>query len=313
VVPVTPLTEAAAEAPTSPGVYFVLGERRGLLYIGKAGNLRRRLQQHARPGAGSSGPRVDALRERVREIRWEEHPDEDSAAAREADLIVALQPALNASIAEEGRWAYVVVHPSADADAARFCLAVDPGPQAAPSYGCFAHLGVGVSSRPGIACSDGYAALLRLLWASSATSAGCHFPRRIAGPSPPNSFVTMLDPSWRVPMHAFFSGTSNRFLAVLAETSSRFDSYRQPGLRRDRQLAESFFHHGPAALRRLRLRHGRPSGVLARAEIVDLLAAEVRASIGDFTHSVGGASTARVLGRHSSRSRAIRETLHGEA
>src|SRR4051794_32184506 len=99
-----PLASAAASAPHSPGVYFLLDRRNTLLYIGMAKDLRRRLQQHA------NAPR-DALYRRIADVRWEELPDEDAAAAREADLIVALQPPYNASIAGEGKWAYIHVTP----------------------------------------------------------------------------------------------------------------------------------------------------------------------------------------------------------
>src|SRR5436305_15043289 len=93
--PPSPLVAAAATAPNSPGVYFFLDRRNTLLYIGMAKDLRRRLHQHA------NAPR-DSLYRRISGVRWEELPDEDAAAAREADLIVALPPPYHASIAGHG-------------------------------------------------------------------------------------------------------------------------------------------------------------------------------------------------------------------
>src|SRR5437588_2752041 len=111
----TPLAEAATNAPHSSGVYFFLDRRNGLLYVGTAKDLRRRLQQHA-------NARRDALYRRVAAVRWEELPDEDTAAAREADLIVALQPTYNASIAGDGKWAYINVSAPKGGKRVRFAL-----------------------------------------------------------------------------------------------------------------------------------------------------------------------------------------------
>src|SRR5438477_5757613 len=110
----TPLAHAATNAPHTPGVYFFLDRRNSVLYIGMAKDLRRRLQQHANaPG--------DALYRRVAAVRWQELSDED-AAAREADLIVALQPPYNASIAGDGKWAYIHVAPLPRTARVRFAV-----------------------------------------------------------------------------------------------------------------------------------------------------------------------------------------------
>src|SRR5262245_39223849 len=148
------IADAALVAPTQPGVYFFLGVDRVVLYVGKATNLRARLGQHAR---GTDVPVVD--------VAWEVTADAHAAAAREADLIVALQPRCNRSIVMEGRWAYISCAPDAAGAAMRFTVGITSEPAPARVYGCFPHLGVDVSSQAGIACSDGYVAFLRTLWA----------------------------------------------------------------------------------------------------------------------------------------------------
>lgn len=294
------LAHAAEEAPHAPGVYFFLGADAELLYVGKAGSLRNRLRQHARAKRGSGGRRLDVLYERLTEVRCEELPDEDGAAAREADLIVALRPAFNASHAGEGRWNYVLVHPlGVDNHTLRFTLSQQADITAGRVYGCFPHLGRGVSSRPAIACSDGYTALLRLLWARS-SSPRSHIPSRITR-SAPDTFEAQVDPSARSSLHAFFSGTSNRLLAELVAAVEPRGGYvpRIPG--RDRKAAGSFFVHGPRALRRLRLRHQRPPGPMPRAVIEDLLAAEVREAIGEFRLPTPPDARDEILGRRARR------------
>ena len=73
----------AFDAPTAPGVYHLLTRSGRLSYVGKAANLQRRLGAHALDGRWS----------RIAEMRWEVLPSEAAAIAREADVIVALQPA----------------------------------------------------------------------------------------------------------------------------------------------------------------------------------------------------------------------------
>jgi hypothetical protein len=220
--------------------------------------------------------------EQVREIRWELTADEASAAIREADLIVGLRPPYNASHTGEGRWAYVLVRPGAGVDALQLALARDATVEGGCAYGCFPHLGMGVSSRPAIACSEGYTAFLRLLWAAS-TEGGRHFPRRISGPSPPDLFSVAVAAPVRPALHAFMLGTSRRLLDTLQFAAEAREAFMQPALRRDHAAAAAFFEHGPRALRALRLRHGEPRGPIDQRTIERNLAREVHEAIGDFT------------------------------
>jgi hypothetical protein len=265
------IAAAAGSAPSSPGVYFFLSRKRDVLYIGMAKDLRRRLRQHA------NAPR-DALYRRVSGVRWEELPDEDAAAAREADLIVALQPPYNAAIAGEGRWTYVHVAPRT-AGRLRFILSSGlDATKDARVYGCFPHLGAGVGSLPGTACSDGYSAFLRLAWAASGE--GTHYPGRITRGTPPESFDVALAPDDLAPLHAFLSGTSRRLLPALSVRAWRRHPYMHPGIARDYRLAGAFFDFGPKAIRDLRRRHGLPRGPLAQHVIEQLLTDEVASITG---------------------------------
>src|SRR3954471_6837005 len=170
--PILSVMVTAVGAPDGPGVYFFIDGAGDVLYVGKAANIRRRLAQHA-------------LDPRVAGIRWELAADEDAATAREADLIVALQPALNRSIKKDGRWAFLVVRELSSFQLVR-SDAAPPASKKSRVYGCFPHLGVGVSSRPAIGCSDGYTSLLRVLWATADRFSTRPYPRAISGPSPPD-------------------------------------------------------------------------------------------------------------------------------
>jgi hypothetical protein len=270
-----PVDDAAANAPDTAGVYFFLGADTELLYVGKAGRLRRRLRQHARARPGAGGPRLDLLYRRVSEVRWQELPDEPAAETREADLIAALRPAFNAGSTLAGRWQHLLVDPIDDS--LRFTLTTEP---ARRGYGCFPHLGRGLASGPGTACSDGYPALLRLLWAASGEPGG-RVPSRLTRTAPNTATLAVPEPLRR-PLHAFLSGTSGRLLDQLAVAGGHRDSYLRPALARDREAARAFFVHGPGSLRALRLRHRLPPGPVPRTVIEELLAAELRAAIGEF-------------------------------
>jgi hypothetical protein len=258
-------------------VYFFLGDDEELIYAGKAKNIRARLRQHARARA-TSAARMRLLYDTTREVRWETLQNEDAALVREADVIVALQPRFNASITLDGRWPYLALT-GTDAST-RFELTGARPEQARRVYGCFPHLGVGVSSRPGIACSEGYVALLRLLWAAS--DAPGIYPRRIAGGSPPERFDAPVPGDLVAALHAFLSGTSVVLLSSLRERVRARNAFMQAGLDRDAASAGALFAHGPRALRALRLRHAVAARPMSRETIRTLLIDELHASIGDF-------------------------------
>ena len=265
------LADASARAPRLPGVYFFVGAADDLLYVGMATDLRRRLGQHARERA------APGLRDRyrlVRDVVWETHPDIDSAARREADVIVGLRPPHNAWV-DDGRWVYLVVQ-SVGKGRRSFVLTETLEPSALV-YGCFPYLGRGVSLRAAVTCSDGYVALLRLIWAAGTD--GPPMPARITRSAPPSFEVAMSEGHGKA-LHAFLSGVSLRLLDELWTASQRRDAYLHVALRRDREAAAAFFAAGPRAIRRIRLRHGLPPGPVTRRAFEDLLATEVAELIG---------------------------------
>ena len=284
------LTAAGAAAPRAAGVYLFLGAERDLLYVGKAGDLRQRLNQHA-----ASGPATSHLHRRyddVREVRWELAADEESAAWREADLIDALRPPFNAET--NGRSAhfmrrrpapFLVVSDGAMPGMLRFALSAEVSVGGERSYGCFPHLGKGVASRLGVTCSDGYVALLRLLWAASGS--GSTMPAPLAR-SAPDRIEVGLDGQHARALHDLLSGVSARLLDALSSAGLTRPAFMHPALRRDRELALAFYAAGPRRLRDLRRRHGRPAGPISWDDHRALVAAEIRESVGPFTCEAPG-------------------------
>jgi predicted GIY-YIG superfamily endonuclease len=98
--PVRPLSERLGPEffraiPERPGVYFLCGPGDGVLYVGKAKNLRRRLGSYRSAHTDRVPRKIGRLLAAVVRIHWDECPDESSALARERELIGTLRPRFN--------------------------------------------------------------------------------------------------------------------------------------------------------------------------------------------------------------------------
>lgn len=164
--PVRPLAERfGAEffraVPEAPGVYLMSTARDGVLYVGKAKNLRRRLGSY-RSGSGERlPPKVVRLLLRVERIDWDLCPDEAAALARERELIRTLQPRFNRQgVRPPQEWFIGWNHDAAAGQLAlslwpaseEVCDDARPWDHAAEIHGPF------IFARPA------FAALLRQLW-----------------------------------------------------------------------------------------------------------------------------------------------------
>ncbi|MDQ4068885.1 MAG: GIY-YIG nuclease family protein, partial [Actinomycetota bacterium] len=212
-------------------MYLFLGQGDEVLYVGKATNLRSRLRQHANVGPPTS--HLHQRYELVRRVVWDATDTEEDAAWREADLIFALRPPFNADpglrsrdpLGGVARSPFLVVTEGRDG-ALRFALDSDPS-MAGAVYGCFPHLGKGVASKLGIACSDGYVAMLRLLWAASGE--GAYVPASITK-SAPASFETRVANEMRAGLHRLLSGVSAGVVDALAVAAGTRPAFMQPAL-----------------------------------------------------------------------------------
>jgi hypothetical protein len=81
--------------PAAPGVYLLCGESEGVLYVGKARNLRKRLSSYRVANPERLPRRIVRLLFRVRRIEFDVCATEVEAVEREAALICVLQPRFN--------------------------------------------------------------------------------------------------------------------------------------------------------------------------------------------------------------------------
>src|ERR1700753_439951 len=83
--------------PARPGVYLMCGASEGVLYVGKARNLRKRLGSYRVANPERLPRRIIRLLHQVRRIEWDECPTEEAARQREELLICVLAPKFNAA------------------------------------------------------------------------------------------------------------------------------------------------------------------------------------------------------------------------
>lgn len=99
--PPKPLVERLGEdffaaLPTGPGVYLMCGAQEGVLYVGKARNLRKRLSSYRVANPERMPRRTIRLLHQVQRIEWDECATEQIASEREETLICVLAPKFNA-------------------------------------------------------------------------------------------------------------------------------------------------------------------------------------------------------------------------
>lgn len=83
------------QLPAAPAVYLLCGPGEGILYVGKARNLRRRLAAYRVANPERLPRRLIRLLHQVTRIEWDLCPSEAAASHREAELIAALNPRFN--------------------------------------------------------------------------------------------------------------------------------------------------------------------------------------------------------------------------
>lgn len=95
-----------AKIPNKPGVYVFCNARKKPLYIGKAANLRHRLQSYFQANVPK---RVERLRQETTTLNWEILPTEFDALIREAELIKKYRPKFNVLLRDDKSYYYIEI------------------------------------------------------------------------------------------------------------------------------------------------------------------------------------------------------------
>ncbi len=91
------------DAPRAPGVYVMKDSGDHVLYVGKAKNLRARVQSYFRPG-GDGRASVAFLQSKVRNVEFLVTPSDDAATMLENQLIKEYQPRYNIELKDDRRY-----------------------------------------------------------------------------------------------------------------------------------------------------------------------------------------------------------------
>ncbi len=100
------VAERLATVPDEPGAYLMRGEGGGVIYVGKAGSLRKRLQQWFRESSDLS-PWAARMIESVRDFEFIATRSELEALALEFNLIKEHQPHFNLRLSDDKSYPYL--------------------------------------------------------------------------------------------------------------------------------------------------------------------------------------------------------------
>ena len=92
------IREAIRSFPAAPGLYFMKDADERVLYVGKAKNLRSRVNSYFQPGANlaeSRGPRIVEMINKMATVEYLQTESEVDAILQEARLIKDIHPPYN--------------------------------------------------------------------------------------------------------------------------------------------------------------------------------------------------------------------------
>lgn len=244
-------------APRAPGVYQIFDAHDRLIYVGKARDLRARLNSYRRTH-GQSRKTIRLIHE-ARRIAWEICSSEAEARLRENALIRSLRPRFNRA----GVWPRSArfIQLAEVSDGFSLFVTADPTGE---SYGAF-RAGAGMA----------VAAFARLFWmASRQTSEARQLPRdmlpdviAVARASAPPCA------EWAAQARAFLAGDGDQILGLLIDSLPQPESaFDLMFLATQFEILMDFYRRGPVRNARLRRLLPETRRALSPEEHDDLLA-----------------------------------------
>lgn len=103
------ITEKIQSLPATPGVYLMKDSLGGILYVGKAKNLKKRVQSYFRSSANHS-PKIKKLVQHLKDFDYILVDTEFEAFMLECRLIKEIKPPYNRMMKNPLSFAYIVIH-----------------------------------------------------------------------------------------------------------------------------------------------------------------------------------------------------------
>lgn len=255
--------------PKSPGVYLMSDERERVLYIGKAANLRQRLNSYRSIRPERASRKLVRLVHQVRSVVWETCACADSALLRENQLLRLHKPRFNVLNARPEHYQFVGVRHLQEWLELR--LTREPAQRDHETiHGAFKGLGC---------VRGGFAALLRLLWIAEHRPATIHaLPTSLTRDRHPTQMTFDVEPLGGASMvgmlRDFLDGESSELVGCF-DWSANVHAQGELCLARlcelDLESLARFQRFGPARNRHLREHCAHPEPVIAQDELDDLL------------------------------------------
>jgi predicted GIY-YIG superfamily endonuclease len=255
--------------PRQPGVYLMSGEQHRLLYIGKASNLRQRLNryQHVQPDRVSR--KVIRLVHETRAITWELCDSADAALLRENELLRLHKPKFNVLNTRPEHYRFIGLR--WDAEGVHLRLTRRPVRVSGETfYGAFKSLG---------RVRAGFTALLRLLWAAEHRPSSIHqYPMSLGASGGLNGFCVRMvksDAGRTVDLlRRLLSGQDDELINLFAPGAGlplEADRCMKRLHELDVEALRLFYQLGPARNRELRAHCVYGHEVIAQEDLDDLL------------------------------------------
>ena len=263
------------QLPKTPGVYWMIGKDKQILYVGKAKNLQNRIRSYRQVKPGNASRKVLRMVNRVREIRWEECASEEKAYLRENELLRFHQPPFN--IVNTHPETYYFLGFRMTKCHVDLCITTQPQLPDLQLYGTYKGRGI---------IRNGYSALLRLLWAvlseDDELSRQFKYPGVLTRKTIPPSYTFKINEKieasfrqkWERHIQRFLTGCSRSLLVQLTETllaQEKIPPFMYHFIQQDLETLGSFYQYGPRRTYRLRRFHRLETVLIAQEQIDDLL------------------------------------------
>lgn len=256
--------------PKTPGVYLMKSANGDVLYVGKAKNLRARLNSYknARPNVVSR--KVLRMLRLTQAIELRDCASEADALLTENQLLRELRPPFNVVNTHPETYYFITLKVSPAAhnsrQLVRFQLTTNPNADDAEArYGVFKGRGL---------TRKGFAALLRLCSALEAQDESFYFPTALTRYRPPYLYAQSLPTELVTPLKCFLAGSSRGLIEGLMEKllgNQNIPRFTHHVIGEDLQTLSEFFEYGPQRVYALKRAHGIKRRVISQNEIDDLL------------------------------------------
>jgi excinuclease UvrABC nuclease subunit len=238
------------------------------LYVGKAKNLRNRLNSYKNAKPTVVSRKVIRLLKLAQSVELRICESETSALLTENRLLRQYKPPLNVVNTHPENYYFITLRELGDG---KVCFRLTTNPNALIEEHKLKMFGVFKGRRR---TRDSFQALLRLLSALEAKNESFSFPTSLTRRKTPYMYAATVPVELRKPLRDFLSGDSKTFILRLVDSllnNVEIPKFIHHVISEDLKLLNEFYVFGPRRVRTLRRAYGIKRRVIKQDEIDDLL------------------------------------------